>query len=87
MGYHHVGRLLECGSGEKLDRAAPLAPAGEDNPQLGPGLLASAQDSWAKLAVGSLLTAVGPGPLGKLFQFLPPPIRDHLQDRYLDALA
>jgi hypothetical protein len=87
MGYHHVGRLLECGSGKKFDRAAPLAPVGEDNPRLVPGLLASVQDSWAKLAIGTVLTAIGPGPLGKLFRFVPPPLRDHFPDRYLDALA
>jgi predicted lipase len=87
MGYHHVGRLLECGSGKKFDRNAPLAPVGGDNPQLLPGLLASVQDSWARIAAGRLLTALGPGPLGKLLRVVPPPLRDHLPDRYIAALG
>ncbi|MEA2879581.1 MAG: triacylglycerol lipase [Hyphomicrobiales bacterium] len=39
-----------------------------------------------KTALGHLLQKPGHGPLGQWFKFIPPPIRDHLQDQYIGAL-
>lgn len=39
-----------------------------------------------KTALGHLLQPPGHGPLGQSFKFIAPPIRDHLQDRYIAAL-
>ena len=38
-------------------------------------------------ALATLLQPPGHGPLGEWFKFIPPPIRDHLQDRYIAALT
>jgi hypothetical protein len=39
------------------------------------------------LFTGHFLAEKGPGPYGSLFRLLPPPVRDHLQDRYIAALS
>jgi triacylglycerol lipase len=39
-----------------------------------------------RTAFAQLLQPPGNGPLGQWFKFLPPPIRDHLQDQYIGAL-
>jgi hypothetical protein len=38
-------------------------------------------------AVSHLLQPPGYGPIGNWFKFLPPPIREHLQDQYINALT
>jgi hypothetical protein len=45
------------------------------------------QRGLAGLFSGHVLGPVGPGTFGAMFPFLPPPIRDHLQDSYWTALA
>jgi triacylglycerol lipase len=85
--FFHVGRVLQCSSGKKFDRAAPLSAIGSNEPTattgLAAGVAAIAQDFFG----GKFLQPEGPGPFGPLFRFLPPPIRDHLQDQYWTALA
>jgi hypothetical protein len=81
----HVGQMLHCNSGEQF-AAGPLAQNNE--PTLTAGL-ASGMLAAIKNAVftGRILSEKGPGPFGPLFQLLPQPIRDHLQDRYIAALS
>lgn len=53
---------------------------------LGGGVAGVGGESVRRFIV-ALLQPIGHGPLGHLFRFLPPPFRDHLQDRYIAALA
>jgi triacylglycerol lipase len=78
--FRHVGRLLRCGSGEKFS-SAPVSDIDLDQPDLG------LVDGLKSVLSGNLSALPGPGPFGPLFQFLPQPIRDHLQDRYWTALG
>ncbi len=87
LAFHHIGRMLACASGGKFDPAAALAPLSGDDPQLGASLRTSLQQRFQGLLSGTILAPPGPGPLGQMFRLLPMPFRDHLQDRYLDALA
>lgn len=53
---------------------------------LGGGLAGTGGESVRQF-IAALLQPAGHGRLGPLFRFLPPPIRDHLQDRYIAALT
>ena len=68
------------GSGEKFS-SAPVSDIDLDQPDLG------LVDGLKSVLSGNLSALPGPGPFGPLFQFLPQPIRDHLQDRYWTALG
>jgi triacylglycerol lipase len=84
--FFHVGRVLQCDRGKKFDRAAQPSAIGSNEPTtttgLAVGVAAIAQDFFS----GKFLQPEGPGPFGPLFRFLPPQIRDHLQDQYWTAL-
>jgi hypothetical protein len=86
IGFRHVGRVLTCGRNEKF-AAAGLSEVGSDLPDFADGVLDSIDAGIRTIASGRLLSLPGPGPVGRLFKYLPPPIRDHLQDRYYTALA
>ena len=86
LGFFHVGRMLQCASGKKFDDAVPLSPVGTNEPTLTTGLAASATGIVKDFFAGQILSPEGPGPFGPLFRLLPPPVRDHLQDRYWTAL-
>jgi hypothetical protein len=85
--FHHVGHMLKCVSGGKFRRAAQLAAMESDDPRFVPGLMGDVRARIGALLSGRLLAPVGPGELGALDTVLPPAIRDHLPDRYLNALA
>ncbi|MEP7030700.1 MAG: lipase family protein [Pseudolabrys sp.] len=90
LNFHHVGRVLDCGMAEKFSLvppAAPLSALGSNDPTLGSGVISAAMKQVLIFAAGHLFAAAGPGVLGFTFRFLPPPIRDHLQDQYYNALA
>jgi triacylglycerol lipase len=87
IGFRHVGRELECASGQKFDPTAPLAALGSDVPEFSLGLAHTLVSRIEDLLSGHFLSPPGPGTFGPLFKYLPQPIRDHLQDRYYDALA
>jgi triacylglycerol lipase len=86
LGYRHVGRVLQCESGKKFDPAA-MSPLGSDVPEFSLGLAHTVVSSVEGLLSGHGLSPPGPGTFGPLFKYLPQPIRDHLQDRYYNALA
>jgi hypothetical protein len=86
-GFHHVGRLLQCAAGAKFDGARPLSAIGLDEPSLSGVVPGTIQRGLAGLFSGHVLGPVGPGTFGPMFPFLPPPIRDHLQDSYWKALT
>lgn len=86
IGFHHVGRVLLCGSGEKFDRAL-LSSVGSDDPEFLAGLAHTLVNRVEGTLSGHILSPVGPGTFGPLFKYLPHPIRDHLQDCYYTALT
>jgi triacylglycerol lipase len=87
LGYRHVGRVLQCASGQKFDPAAPLSALGADDPPFSPELADTLKAGIEGALVGRVLSPPGPGTFGPLFRFLPQPIRDHLQDSYWTALT
>jgi predicted lipase len=87
IGFRHVGRVLQCKSGEQFNSAAAFAALGADQPAFAQGLVDIFVGGFANLVSGALFQPKGLGTFGPLFRFLPPPIRDHLQDRYLTALG
>jgi len=86
-GFRHVGRLLMCPSAEKFAPDAQPAAGFTDDPQfvksLPDGLLAGLLD----LIGGRLQPSFRDDQLGVTSGVLPPPIADHLPDRYLHALS
>jgi hypothetical protein len=86
-GFHHVGSLLQCGSGKKFAGALPLSEIGLDEPTLSGELTNTLSAGISGLLSGHVLGPKGPGTFGPMFPFLPQPIRDHLQDSYWKALA
>jgi hypothetical protein len=87
VGVRHVGRLLACTAGAKFDTGQPLSPIGLDAPEFSLQLRDLFQREVGSLLVGNILSPRGPGVFGPLFRFIPPEIRDHLQDSYWKALT
>jgi triacylglycerol lipase len=88
MGYHHVGRLLWCGTGKDFDPADLVATMDSDKPGFAGSLLRTIVKRLSCLVRLKLACLPqGPGPLGRTFKYLPLNIREHLQDRYLNALG
>jgi hypothetical protein len=87
IGFRHVGRVLQCDSGARFDPTAPLSEAGADLPAFARELVDTVVSGVAGLLSGHIFQPKGLGTFGPLFKFLPQPIRDHLQDRYLTALG
>jgi triacylglycerol lipase len=88
LGFRHVGRMLDCASGGSFagDMMALSSPEADD-PLFTGGLQAAVSATFANLALGKILSPIGPGSAGTLFALLPQPIRDHLPDRYWTALT
>jgi triacylglycerol lipase len=87
LGYQHVGRMLNCESGQKFNIATPLEALGSNDPTLSSGAVAWIKSQILYWGAGKLFSPAGPGPIGWAFQYIAPPLRDHLQDQYYDALA
>jgi hypothetical protein len=88
LGYRHVGRVLQCATGGKFATPANLSAVGSDDPRLAGSILGGFRSYAADILSGKFLGRPGPmpGPLGEAFRLLPPQLRHHLQDYYLDAL-
>jgi triacylglycerol lipase len=87
-GYRHIGRVLQCKSGQKFDpQGNPLSALGSDDPQLAAGVVETLESGIDNVLAGHLFSPPGLGTFGPLFKYLPQPIRDHLQDRYWTALT
>jgi triacylglycerol lipase len=85
LGFRHVGRMMQCASDGSFKGTA-LSGLGSDEPNFSVGLRQGIATEFGKLLRGELGPA-GPGRIGKLLEFLPAQIRDHLPDRYIAALA
>ena len=84
--FQHVGRLLTCKSGGKFDPNIPLSGKRSNDPRFIDGLRDNLRNTMRSLLAGRIFAPTGPGALGRLFALLPFGIRDHLPDRYLQAL-
>jgi len=87
LGFRHVGRLLQCAAGAKFDGAQPLSQVGSDDPPFSDELRNVFARDVGDVLSGNILSPAGSGTFGPLFQFIPPEIRDHLQDSYWKALT
>jgi triacylglycerol lipase len=87
IGFRHVGRLLECVAGAKFDGTQPLSQIGSDDPEFSRQLRDVFLRDVGNILSGNILSPLGPGTFGPLFRFIPPEIRDHLQDSYWKALT
>jgi triacylglycerol lipase len=87
LGFRHVGRLLQCAAGAKFDGAQPLSQVGSDDPPFSDQLRNVFVRDVGDVLSGNILSPAGSGTFGPLFQFIPPEIRDHLQDSYWKALT
>jgi triacylglycerol lipase len=87
VGFRHVGRVLQCDAGAKFDETKPLSPIGSDDPPFGEQLPNMFGRAVGNILSGSILSPTGPGTFGPFFRFIPPEIRDHLQDSYWKALT
>jgi hypothetical protein len=86
-GFHHVGHLLQCATGAKFNPARLTAEADSDDPPLSAEFENIFTRGIGNVLGGHILGPEGPGSFGPMFRFLPPEIRDHLQDSYWKALT
>ncbi len=86
IGFRHVGRVLQCAAGTKFDETRLSQPGG-DEPAFSGQLQNVFTRAFDNVLSGDVLSAKGLGTFGPLFRFLPPEIRDHLQDSYWNALT
>jgi hypothetical protein len=86
VGFHHVGRVLQCAAGAKFDETGLSQPGG-DEPAFSNELQNVFVRGIGNILSGHILSPEGLGTFGPLFRFIPPEIRDHLQDSYWKALS
>jgi triacylglycerol lipase len=84
-GFRHVGRLIQCAAGAKFDGAP--SPTGLDQPLFADEFKNIFTRGIGNILGGHILGPEGPGTFGPMFKFIPPEIRDHLQDSYWKALS
>jgi hypothetical protein len=87
VGFRHVGRMLQCDAGAKFDDKMPLSPLGSDDPPFDEQFPNIFRRDVNNVLSGTIFSPAGSGAFGALFRFLPPEIRDHLQDSYWKALT
>ncbi len=87
IGFRHVARMLQCGSGQKFDLSLGLSALDSNDPEYSVGLVHSLVSEVQGILSGHIFSPPGPGTFGPLFKYLPQPIRDHLQDSYYNALS
>jgi triacylglycerol lipase len=83
-GFRHVGRVLQCKAGAKF---VDTPPVDSDEPLFSRQLSGSVRRLFSNLLAGRIFSPVGPGTFAPVFRFIPPEIRDHLQDSYWKALT
>lgn len=87
LGFHHVGRLLQCESGQKFDRARLRNDVDSDEPQVGNDFFSGIAGQLRGLFSGPFSPSSRVDALGRLSQLLSPSIGDHLPDRYYTSLT
>ena len=87
IGFHHVGRVLQCESGQKFDTARLRDDVDSDEPQSGNDFFSGIAERMRGLFPGPLSPTARLDALGRLSQLLSPSIGDHLPDRYYTSLT
>jgi len=87
LGFHHVGRFLQCESGLKFDQSRLREDVDSDEPRSGNGFFSGIAERMRGLFSGPLSPSSRMDALGRLSQLLSPSIGDHLPDRYYTALT
>jgi hypothetical protein len=77
---------LTCPSNGKFDRASALSATTSNDPRFVAGVRLDFANRILALHGGSIFAPAGPGILGPALALLPFLIRDHLPDRYRNAL-
>jgi triacylglycerol lipase len=85
LGFHHVGRLLQCERGQKFASTRLSAGAESDEPSAGDDFFSGIRGRLRGLFAGPLSPTSRIDTLGLLTQLLAPSIGDHLPDRYFTA--
>jgi triacylglycerol lipase len=85
-GFVHVGRFFACERHGRFD-ANRLSATPSDEPPFAAQLLDGLKVGLRQLLSGSLDPKIRPDPVGLASRALPPPIGDHLPDRYWRALS
>jgi len=85
LGFRHVGRLLRCDRGGRF--GAMPAEDFTDDPPFRQSLVAGLKQSLRDFFAFALQPTFRDDPLGRLSGFLPPPVADHLPDRYWHAFG
>jgi triacylglycerol lipase len=78
--------VLQCAAGAKFDETGLSQPGG-DEPAFSNELQNVFVRGIGNILSGHILSPEGLGTFGPLFRFIPPEIRDHLQDSYWKALS
>lgn len=84
--FQHVGRLLTCPSNGKFDLTSALSANSSNDPRFIAGVRLNFANRLLALHGGNIFAPAGPGTLGPALALLPFLIRDHLPDRYRNAL-
>lgn len=87
LGFHHVGRLLQCESGQKFVKTRLLDDANSDEPNPDNDFFSGIAERLRGLFPAPLSLTSRPDLLGQLTEILAPSIGDHLPDRYYTALT
>jgi hypothetical protein len=87
FGFHHVGRLLQCGRGQKFDLRQLLDGVDSDEPSSGNDFFSGIAERLRGLVAGPLSPTSRIDALGRLSELLAPTIGDHLPDRYYTSLT
>jgi len=87
LGFHHVGRFLQCESGQKFDQTRLRGDVDSDEPRPGNNFFSGIAGQLRGLFSGPLSASSRMDALGRLSQLLSPSIGDHLPDRYYTALT
>jgi len=85
-GFRHVGRRFSCARGDEFDTSSPGVAPIDDEPAFVAHLGGNLLSLFNLPAAGVLLGAARTDSVGRLIELLPPPLRDHIPDRYWGAL-
>jgi len=86
LGFRHVGRLIRCPRAGRFAPDAQPEPEFSDDPPFAASLVGGLRQGLRDLFAGRLQPTFRDDPLGRMSGLLPPPIADHLPDRYCHAL-
>jgi triacylglycerol lipase len=84
--FRHVGHRFSCARGQAFGTSSPTAAPIDDDPAFAAHLAGNVASLFNLPPVGALLGTARTDPVGRMIELLPPPLRDHIPDRYWSAL-